>query len=70
MPLYEYRCSQCGEKFEKLVRLSAGDAEIACPACDSSLVDRLVSLLGRGGGKESLSFSSSPSSGCAPRGGG
>jgi putative FmdB family regulatory protein len=31
MPIYEYRCDDCGTRFEKLVR-RAGD-EIACPSC-------------------------------------
>lgn len=33
MPLYEYRCQDCGTKFEKLVRSSTVVAEIACPTC-------------------------------------
>ncbi|TAK35193.1 MAG: zinc ribbon domain-containing protein [Chloroflexota bacterium] len=69
MPLYEYHCSQCGDKFEKLVRLGARDGEVTCPSCGSALVDRLVSLFGRvGGGKESTGFAAS-SSNCAPTGG-
>ncbi len=31
MPIFEYRCQDCGTKFEKLVRRS-GD-EILCPSC-------------------------------------
>ena len=31
MPIYEYRCEDCGTRFEKLVRRS-GD-EILCPSC-------------------------------------
>lgn len=33
MPIYEYRCQQCGTRFEKLIRSSAEQAELACPAC-------------------------------------
>ena len=35
MPIYEYLCDTCGNKFEKLVRRSAdGDAlEAGCPSC-------------------------------------
>ena len=33
MPIYEYRCEDCGTKFEKLVRGSAGAAAIECPSC-------------------------------------
>jgi putative FmdB family regulatory protein len=31
MPIYEYKCDDCGSKFEKLVR-RAGD-EVLCPSC-------------------------------------
>lgn len=33
MPIYEYRCEDCGTKFEKLVRREADAAELACPNC-------------------------------------
>ena len=41
MPIYEYQCQQCGHQFEKLVR---GDESPACPACETSAVERLLSL--------------------------
>ena len=31
MPIFEYRCSDCGNKFEKLVRRA--DADVECPSC-------------------------------------
>ena len=33
MPIYEYKCEDCGTKFEKLVRRSADAAEVECPSC-------------------------------------
>ncbi len=33
MPIYEYRCEDCGNKFEKLVRRAADVPEIECPSC-------------------------------------
>ena len=33
MPIFEYRCEDCGTKFEKLVRRQADAAEVACPSC-------------------------------------
>jgi len=33
MPIYEYRCEDCGTKFEKLVRRMNGTAEVECPSC-------------------------------------
>lgn len=31
MPIYEYLCEDCGNKFEKLVR--RGETGVACPSC-------------------------------------
>ncbi len=42
MPIYEYRCSECGERFEELVR-GSGDEPTACRACGSSEVARVYS---------------------------
>ncbi len=71
MPIYEYRCSECGEKFEKLVRSSSNQTEIHCPNCDADKVERQVSVFGFSGGS-STSFGGSFSSGssCAPSAGG
>jgi putative FmdB family regulatory protein len=33
MPIYEYRCDDCGTKFEKLVRRSSDADTLDCPAC-------------------------------------
>jgi putative FmdB family regulatory protein len=30
MPIFEYKCEDCGTSFEKLVR---NGAEVACPSC-------------------------------------
>ncbi len=58
MPLYEYRCQCCGERFERLVRAAARDGgdgeqrggqEIACPRCQAPQVERLFSAFARGG---------------------
>ena len=36
MPIYEYRCQECGQKFELLQRLGAGSEEVSCPKCGAS----------------------------------
>jgi len=33
MPIYEYRCDDCGTKFEKLVRRAEDAASLVCPSC-------------------------------------
>jgi putative FmdB family regulatory protein len=35
MPIYEYLCASCGNKFEKLIRRSEAEAAVsaACPSC-------------------------------------
>jgi putative FmdB family regulatory protein len=50
MPLYEHRCSACGETFEILASLAARDAKAVCPACgghDTSRVFSPITLAGR-----------------------
>jgi len=44
MPVYEYECESCGERFERLF-MSPEDrpSEIACPECDSTEVHRVFS---------------------------
>jgi putative FmdB family regulatory protein len=66
MPVYEYRCSQCGELFEKWLRSMSGAEEIRCPRCGSAQVQKAVSLCGH-----SNSTSGAPAfdSSCAPTGG-
>jgi putative FmdB family regulatory protein len=41
VPLYEYRCKQCGYQFEKIQSFSAPD-EKECPVCKGD-VERLIS---------------------------
>jgi putative FmdB family regulatory protein len=33
MPIYEYSCEACGNKFEKLVRRTEEAMESGCPSC-------------------------------------
>lgn len=42
MPMYEYRCSDCGRDFERYVATSA--TSVACPHCAASDVKRKLSL--------------------------
>ena len=42
MPIYDYRCNQCGKISEILVRNSHEEG-IRCPVCDSQSVERIIS---------------------------
>ena len=54
MPIYEYRCESCTEKFEVLTRFAERDATQVCPACESTRTRVLVSSFARVGGGDSL----------------
>jgi putative FmdB family regulatory protein len=43
MPIYEYQCRKCENRFEAIVRVQ-DDPPSACPACQSSDIERLISL--------------------------
>jgi putative FmdB family regulatory protein len=43
MPLYEYRCRDCGHRFEILQRLGEGAAGLACPRCRAAALDKQFS---------------------------
>lgn len=45
MPIYEYKCDDCGSKFEVLKRISENRNE-KCPECNSKKVKRLISTGG------------------------
>lgn len=77
MPIYEYRCPDCGHEFDKLQKIS-DDPVTECPACGKDQVKKLISRtsfslkgggwysdhygLKSGGGSSSASSSDSGSS--------
>jgi putative FmdB family regulatory protein len=44
MPIYDYRCTACGTRFEQLVW---GEQQVTCPACSGPELERLMSLPAR-----------------------
>ena len=57
MPLYEYRCTTCGSRFEVLRRVGQGPEGLACPTCGRAEVEKEFSTFagsvaggGNGGG--------------------
>ncbi len=43
MPIFEYKCDDCGTRFEKLIRRETDEQEICCPACGQSRVEKQLS---------------------------
>lgn len=69
MPIYEYVCEDCGEKFEKFVRSSLAKIELECPKCGSNQAKKAFSLFGTAGsGSQSLQGAASSAAACGPIG--
>jgi len=47
MPLYEYKCDECQNRFEELI---SGDQKVVCPKCGSEKVNKLLSTFAAAGG--------------------
>ena len=43
MPLYEYQCKACQERFSEILSIKESDDVPACPSCGSEDVQKLVS---------------------------
>ncbi len=45
MPIYEYRCSKCGNEFDRFFssHKKMTESKVACPNCESKRVKRLIS---------------------------
>ena len=65
MPIYEYRCQECGEVTEALVPMG-GDADVACRKCGSRKVERKFSTFAAR--SSSSSSTSGGSGGSCPTG--
>jgi len=63
MPIFEYRCRACQERFELLVR---SDTSVACPKCSGTKVDKLLSVFAShtGHGRESMPACHTGHAGC------
>jgi putative FmdB family regulatory protein len=48
MPIYEYRCATCAERFEELVRRP--DDPVTCPECGGVEAERVLSVFAGVGG--------------------
>lgn len=71
MPIFEYKCTDCGNEFEELV--FSQDEIPSCPQCTSKNVKKLMSAAAvktdsTGGDAGSLGAMPPMGSGCAPGG--
>jgi len=70
MPIFEYKCEECGAVFEKLVHSS--DEKVECDKCSSDHVDKLFSSfaakISPSGAAVGNSCSVSNCSACCPNG--
>lgn len=53
MPLYEYRCNDCGHHFEKMVPFSEANQRPQCPHCQSQETRKQLSTFASLGGAAS-----------------
>lgn len=69
MPIYEFQCKRCQERFEQLTSSNYDPQAISCPVCSEVNPRRLVSTFGFKGSKSSSSqaknCSSCSSSNCS-----
>jgi putative FmdB family regulatory protein len=64
LPLYEYRCTSCGHRFEKIQKVSDAP-ETACPQCGGELIRPLTApaLQFKGAGWYVNDYAAKPSGG-------
>jgi putative FmdB family regulatory protein len=67
MPLYEYRCPECGHRFEILQKMGHGAEGLTCPHCGAGKVEKQFSTFAAaspsGGG---ASAGAAAAGGCGP----
>ncbi len=59
MPIYEYSCTACEDKFELLRPMSQADSDAICPRCNNE-AHRILSMfaaISKGSGGESVPIS-------------
>jgi putative FmdB family regulatory protein len=70
MPIFEFRCLECGKLFEKLFLNPQEEVVVECPACRSQSFERVISrtsyiMKGSPGARPKLTTRScGPGSGC------
>ena len=65
MPIYEYVCLDCGERFEQVRLMKEADDPIACLKCDSQHTSRMLSLFFASSGGKVVAGRNSGCGSCA-----
>jgi putative FmdB family regulatory protein len=69
MPIYEYACKSCNNRFETLVR---GSARVECPSCKGTDLEKQLSVFAAGVKDQTAAAGPSPAMACGmcgdPRG--
>ncbi len=66
MPFYDYKCADCGKKFEALHGMGGKPAGLQCEHCGSLKVNRIFHAVGSlRGGHEHEGHSHSSGGGCS-----
>ncbi len=58
MPIYEYMCQKCQERFELRRRIADSDSDIRCPRCGAEKPQRVISAFTTGSSKGACAPSS------------
>ena len=65
MPIYEYVCLDCGERFERVRTMKEADAPISCAGCESQHTSRMLSLFFASSGGKAVAGSAGGCASCS-----
>lgn len=62
MPIFEFRCKDCGKLYEVLFKSRDEELKVACPACKSEKSEKVLSVFS--GKVEKTAMPADPCSSC------
>jgi len=67
MPIYEYKCQDCGNRFEKLLRRTSDADALECPSCGQKHLTQELSTFAAhaNGSSKSAEMPTCPSGRCS-----